>query len=71
MNPLMILELIAMAEKLAVIIDEQVAASNSQQEAVAWTASQQFYLQGLGNLKAKIASEQAALSAPAPQVVGG
>jgi len=68
MNPLMILELIAMAEKLAVIINEQVTASNSQQEAVAWTASQQFYLQGLGNLKAKIASEQATAGTP---VVGG
>ena len=70
MNPATILELIALAEKLAVIINDEVTASNTQQEAVAWTASQQFYLQGLGNLKTKIASEQAALNAPA-QVVGG
>jgi hypothetical protein len=68
----MILELIALAEKLAVVIDGQITAHNTASEAVAWTASQQFYLQGLGTLKAKIAAEQAAQAQePSTQVVGG
>jgi hypothetical protein len=72
MNPLMILELIALTEKLAVVIDAQVQASNSAQELTAWNAAQAFYLQGLATLKAKVAAEEAAASAPVVStVVGG
>lgn len=60
MNPSTILELITIAEQLAVIINDEVNAANSQEEQVAWNAAQQFYLQGLKNLKAKVQAEQAA-----------
>ncbi len=59
MNPQAILTLISIAEQLAVIIDQEVNASNSAQEQVAWTAAQQFYLQGLDALKAKVAAQAA------------
>ncbi len=60
MNPAAIMALITVAEQLASIINQEVNATTSQQEQVAWTAAQQFYLQGLGALKAKVAAEQAA-----------
>ena len=59
MNPASILALITIAEQLAGIIAQEVNATTTQQEQVAWTAAQQFYLQGLGALKAKVQAEQA------------
>ena len=59
MNPATVLQLIGIAEQLAVIINDEITASNSQQEQVAWTAAQQFYLQGLDALKAKVAAQAA------------
>ncbi len=59
MNPASIMALITIAEQLASIINQEVNATTTQQEQVAWTAAQQFYMQGLGALKAKIAAEQA------------
>ncbi len=52
-----ILSLIGIAEQLAVIIDQEVNAANSEQEQIAWNAAQQFYLQGLNALKAKVAEQ--------------
>ena len=59
MNPASILSLITIAEQLAGIIAQEANATTTQQEQVAWTAAQQFYLQGLGALKAKVQAEQA------------
>ena len=59
MNPASIMALITIAEQLAGIIAQEVNATTTQQEQVAWTAAQQFYLQGLGALKAKVQAEQA------------
>ena len=59
MNPASILALITIAEQLAGIIAHEVNPTTTQQEQVAWTAAQQFYLQGLGALKAKVQAEQA------------
>ena len=59
MNPATVLQLIGIAEQLAVIINDEITASNSQQEQVTWTAAQQFYLQGLDALKAKVAAQAA------------
>ena len=59
MNPATVLQMIGIAEQLAVIINDEITASNSQQEQVAWTAAQQFYLQGLDALKAKVAAQAA------------
>lgn len=58
MSPSTIITLINLAEQLALIIDQEVTAQNAAENQVAWTASQQFYLQGLAALKAKVATEQ-------------
>lgn len=54
MNPASVISLISIAEQLAMIIAREVNASNTAEEQVAWTAAQQFYLQGLNALKAKV-----------------
>lgn len=65
MNPTTIITLINLAEQLAVIINQEVTASNVQEEQVAWTAAQQFYLQGLNALKNRV-SQNAPAEATAP-----
>lgn len=57
MNPISVISLISIAEQLATIIAQEVNASNTQEEQVAWTAAQQFYLQGLAALKAKVQAQ--------------
>lgn len=57
LSPEEIIVLINLAEQLAVLINNQITASNSAEEQVAWTASQQFYLQGLNALKSRVADE--------------
>jgi len=56
MNPDSVIKLISIAEQLAMIIAQEVTASDTAEEQIAWTAAQQFYLQGLNALKAKVES---------------
>ena len=57
MKPISVISLISIAEQLATIIAQEVNASNTPEEQVAWTAAQQFYLQGLAALKAKVQAQ--------------
>lgn len=65
MTPAEIIALINVAEQLAVLIDQQVTASNNAQEQIAWTAAQQFYLQGLNSLKIKAGENTGAVTGAA------